>query len=232
MASAKKQTVDYFPHACVESKTLVILQSHYGNDGYTFWNKLLQLLGRTDGHAYDYNDPAIFLYLVAETNVEEEQVIKMLETCANLGMIDKELWQKKIIWIQHFVDGVADAYKRRIVGIPQRPGTPPEQTEGPKAVEPAGDILDPVFGQMAKDYESNIGMLTPVLSDKLALIQGEYPEGWFKMALDESLNQNVKKLSYIKGILERWKKDGINPLVSIPPKEKAEAGRTQEYKFD
>lgn len=224
MASAKKQTVDYFPHACVESKTLVILQRHYGNDGYTFWNKMLQLLGRTDGHIYDYNDPAIFLYLVAETNVTEDQIIKILETCATLGMIDKELWQKKIIWVQHFVDGVADAYKRRIVGIPQRPGTTPAQTEGPKAVEPADDILDPVFGQMAKDYEANVGMLTPVLSDKLALIQEEYPEGWFKMALDESLNQNVRKLSYIEGILKRWKKEGINPLVAIPAKDEAGDG--------
>jgi len=49
MARPRKQTVDYFPHDTDVSsgKTLTILQSKYGNDGYAFWFKLLRMPGVT-----------------------------------------------------------------------------------------------------------------------------------------------------------------------------------------
>ncbi len=114
-----------------------------------------------------------------------------------------------------------------------RPGTPvtPEDTKK-NTKRKTDDILDPVFGQMVIDYEGNIGMLSPMLAERLKIIQDEYPEGWFALTVAEAVANNKRNLKYIEAILKRWKADGINPLKEIPAKEKDEVGRIQEYTDD
>ncbi len=58
-------------------------------------------------------------------------------------------------------------------------------------------------------YESNIGVLTPMIADELRLIEKEFPAGWFEKAVKVSVNANKRKLSYVKGILRRWQEDGL-----------------------
>ncbi len=234
MGRPPKDTVDYFPHDCIVSKSLLIVQSQYGNDGYACWFKLLQLLGISAGHFIDYSEKAVWLRLVSETHVPEKLALELLETFASLGMIDKELHKREIVWSQHFVNNVADVYKRRRVDVPQRPGGVAPKKQQAEAEATTNDTIpDLVFGQMVTDYEAEIGMVTPSLSDKLTLFQEDYPEGWFKMAIDEAVNQNVKKMSYIEGILKRWKADGINPINGVLGKKSngdEAMGRFQEYK--
>ena len=124
MARPQKQTVDYFPHDtdASDGKTLTIIQSKYGNDGYAFWFKLLQLLGKTPGHYYDYNNPADWEFLLAKTHQNDTEKAKaILKTLVVLGAIDAELYTHGVIWCQKFVDRVADAYNRTVNGAPQRP---------------------------------------------------------------------------------------------------------------
>ncbi len=125
MARPHKQTVDYFPHDtdASDGKTLTIIQSKYGNDGYAFWFKLLQLLGKTPGHFYDFNKPADWEFLLAKTHHNDTEKAKdILETLVVLGAIDAELYAHGVIWCQKFVDRVADAYDRTVNGAPKRPG--------------------------------------------------------------------------------------------------------------
>ena len=49
MSRPRKAVVDYFPHYVNHGKTLFILEQKYGNDGYAFWFKLLEMLGGSDG---------------------------------------------------------------------------------------------------------------------------------------------------------------------------------------
>ncbi len=49
MARPKKQTVDYFPHFVKGGRTIFILENKFGNDGYAFWFKLLEILGESEG---------------------------------------------------------------------------------------------------------------------------------------------------------------------------------------
>jgi len=124
LARPHKQTVDYFPHDtdASEGKTLTIVQSKYGNDGFAFWFKLLQLLGKTPGHYYDFNKPADWEFLLAKTHQNDaETVLDMLKTLSMLEAIDQELYKNKIIWVQKFVDRLEDVYSRTIDGIPQKP---------------------------------------------------------------------------------------------------------------
>ena len=122
MARPQKRTVDYFPHYATAGKTLLILQNDFGNDGYAFWFKLLSLLCRADGQVYDYNNPASWRLLLAETQVDEDIANKVLQILADIDAIDKELHSHKVIWVQNLVDNLEDVYNRRKNGsMPTKP---------------------------------------------------------------------------------------------------------------
>lgn len=133
MGRPRKQTVDYFPHfVSTDSKTKFILEQSWGNDGYAFWFKLLELLGRSEGHYYDYSLMANEKYMLALMKMDSGKINEILEMLADLGNIDKELWEeRKVIWCQSLVDNLQDVYSKRTVSIPKRPFTEeePEQKE-------------------------------------------------------------------------------------------------------
>ncbi len=122
MARPTKQTVDYFPHYVSDSKTKFMLENRYGNDGYAFWFKLLELLCRSDGHYYDCNNIADWEYLLALTKVPEDTAIEILEKLSEMGKIDSKLWIKhKVIWCETLVTNLAPVYSKRTVSAPKKP---------------------------------------------------------------------------------------------------------------
>lgn len=125
MGRPRKQTVDYFPHyVSTDSRTKFILEQNWGNDGYAFWFKLLELLGRSEGHYYDYSIKANVKYLIAISRTDEKTANEILETLVELGSIDKELWEKhRIIWCNKFVENLQDVYAKRMVSAPNKPFT-------------------------------------------------------------------------------------------------------------
>ena len=123
-AAGRKQrrTVDYFPHMVKHKKTMYVLEQKYGNDGYSFWFKLLELLGDTDDHAYYCEDPAAWEFLVARSRLDESLCTEILDLLSRVGAIDTELWDKQqIIWCGKFVDNLADVYKKRRADLPSKP---------------------------------------------------------------------------------------------------------------
>lgn len=144
MGRPRKQTVDYFPHfVSTDSKTKFILEQSWGNDGYAFWFKLLELLGRSEGHFYDCSSTANEKYLLALMKIDQSTINELLNTLADLGNIDKELWEeRKVIWCQSLVDNLQDVYSKRTVSAPTRPFTKqPEQKpkEPEKPAKAEGD---------------------------------------------------------------------------------------------
>lgn len=122
MARPKKNKIDYFPHDVNTSgKTLYILEQKYGNDGYAFWFKILEILGDTEGHSFCYRNPQEWEFLTAKTHTSEEKATEILETLSKLGAIDPELYQEGIIWSQNFVDRIADVYVKRRQETPKKP---------------------------------------------------------------------------------------------------------------
>lgn len=244
MARPRKQTVDYFPHDCdaSERRTLTIVESKFGNDGYAFWFKLLQLLGKTPGHYYDFNAPADWEFLLAKTHVSEDTANSILEILVDLDAIDKDLAEKKIIWCQHFVDNVADVYKRREVELPTKPGDMlPEsafqivQVSGDKRTlkELKQDAVadDLKVAGMVTYYEEQVGKtLTPNDLEKLGDFADTYSDGWFEKACDEAVKNNAHSLRYIEAILERWNKEGVDPLSDKPRRTKTSKGSPRELK--
>lgn len=121
MGRPKKNTVDYFPHKCDSGKTIFILEQKFGNDGYAFWFKLLELLGKTENHVYDCRNPDDFEFLQAKTRLSEETTNKILDLLSDLKAIDRDLWKIKVIWVQNFVNNLSALYSNRRVELPSKP---------------------------------------------------------------------------------------------------------------
>jgi len=121
MARPKKDTVDYFPHDSNHKKTMYIIEQRYGNDGYAFWFKLLELLAESDRHYIDFNDGSAWEFLQAKTSLSGDYCTDILNLLAKLGAIDSELWAEKVVWCQKFVDRITDVYSNRRVETPARP---------------------------------------------------------------------------------------------------------------
>lgn len=121
MARPIKDTVEYFPHFVNSKKTIYILEQAYGNDGYAFWFKVLEMLCSNEGHIYDCNNEADWLFLQAKTQVSEDTACKILDTLCNCGAIDKELWSQKIIWSQNLVNNLQPVYANRRRQLPSKP---------------------------------------------------------------------------------------------------------------
>jgi DnaD/phage-associated family protein len=52
-------------------------------------------------------------------------------------------------------------------------------------------------------YEANIGLLSPILADELKDAEINYPQEWIEEAFKIAVENNVRKWSYIRAILER-----------------------------
>lgn len=140
MGRSNRQTADYFPHYVGEkSRTKFILEKNWGNDGYAFWFKLLELLCAADGQYYDCWDKMGWEYLLAVTGVTAETAEAILNTLASMGKVDKELWENcRVIWVQSLLENLRQLYSKRTTA-PTKPSVdnfPGRMVESP-AQEPA-----------------------------------------------------------------------------------------------
>lgn len=131
MARPLKNTVEYFPHFVKSGRTVFILESRYGNDGYAFWYKLLEILGESEGHRYDCSEQSSWEYLVSKARVTAPQAEEIITLLIGLGKIDRELWeQNRIIWVENFVRNLEGVYKMRHVSLPSKPEFSTGKPEG------------------------------------------------------------------------------------------------------
>jgi hypothetical protein len=123
MARPIKTTVDWFPVDCtMNGKTMFTLETKYGNNGFTFWVKLLQSLGSTPGHALNLSYPAEMEYMSAKVRLPVETTIAILDLLSTLKAIDSELWKrKKTVWCQNFIDRITPIYEKRGAVVPTKP---------------------------------------------------------------------------------------------------------------
>jgi len=203
MAKPIKKKIDYFPHVTESGKTLYILETDYGNDGYAFWFKLLEVLGKTDGHYFDFKDPAGQRYLIAKAKLNKETVISILNLLCDLDAIDKQLWKKhQIIWSQNFVDNIASVYKKRNREVPEKP-----VFKGDVIIEtPPKPIDEETFVEKFQDKKSTPYMLAYFLQGKIKegnkafIVKGEKQLQKWSQDIELMIRidkRNPKEIAYI-----------------------------------
>jgi len=63
-------------------------------------------------------------------------------------------------------------------------------------------------GAVFRAYESEIGLLTPAIADKIGLAIEDYPLDWITDGIKESAKHNARSWAYVEAILKRWKVEG------------------------
>jgi DnaD/phage-associated family protein len=73
-------------------------------------------------------------------------------------------------------------------------------------------------------YQSNIGMLTPMIRDSVADAEQTYSADWVIAAIQEAVASNARSWKYCEAILSRWKRDGFKSSRpgKVPPGETVE----------
>jgi len=234
----KKQTVDYFPHyaGASDGKTLFILQSRFGNDGYAFWFKLLEILASSEGHFFDYRKSPDWQFLLAKTGISDSnKATEILRTLADLNAIDPELHEQNIAWSQNFVDNLVDLYKRRAVEIPQRPVISADikalnannksistsnNTESKLKETIVNEIKEktpllsphvcPSVEAVINAYQDNVLQGATITEDMEQELKGacsRYSPSWVVGAIREAVLQNQPTWRYIMGVLKNWRRE-------------------------
>jgi DnaD/phage-associated family protein len=62
-------------------------------------------------------------------------------------------------------------------------------------------------------YESNIGIIVPMIKDTLDKAVREYPYLWIEHAVALAVKNNARSWRYVDAILRRWKVDGFDDSV-------------------
>jgi hypothetical protein len=187
MARPTQNTVDYFPHDCQHKQTMYILENRYGNDGYAFWFKLLEMIGSTPNHSIDLSNETTLEFLSAKTKLSCEICIDILNLLAKVDAICPELWKNKTVWSSQFVERVSGVYSKRKKELPRKPsfcyrndsnsdvsGTENPQSKVNKIIyisdnETGTEITEketPISGKI-ENYEMNI----PEWSDAFGVVQ-------------------------------------------------------------
>ena len=63
-------------------------------------------------------------------------------------------------------------------------------------------------------YEQNIGLLQPLIAEQLRDAEETYPTEWIADAFKRAVENNVRKWSYVRAILERWRVEGKSDEVN------------------
>ena len=119
-----KMGCDWFPHfgnASDASKTVTILENHFGAEGYATWFKLLERLTTANNHIIDCRNAEETEFLAAKLHLPPERLEIILNKLVELGAIDQTLWGKRTIWCQNLVDNLKPVYDNRRQELPHKP---------------------------------------------------------------------------------------------------------------
>lgn len=73
---------------------------------------------------------------------------------------------------------------------------------------PTSCSLDPNSARIFRQYEENIGTLTPMIADEICAALDEYPTAWIQDAIRVAVTYNKRSWAYCRPILERWRREG------------------------
>ena len=120
MARPQKNIVEYFSHYVTPGKELQLLTDKFGNDGYAFYFRLRELLGRTPNHCYSVEDEIDWLFFVKQMGLDEDRTSDIINYSVKIRDLDKESWEDKRLWSQNFVDELVPVYEKRTSDLPDK----------------------------------------------------------------------------------------------------------------
>lgn len=137
----------------------------------------------------------------SNTNDFERIVRSGVQHCMDLGIFLKTLVEdngcmEELLFLSSDHNrGIIRKIQNGEIVLPKLPGASPIPEYAPQP-------------NVFQIYEESIGILTPLIAERLKELEVEFPEPWIYAAIKEASIQNRMRLSYIEGILRRWRQDG------------------------
>ena len=241
MAGRKeKHTVDYFPHYVKHGKTMSILEQKYGNDGYAFWFKLLELLGESEHHIYNIKKTEDRIYFFSRCNTGEEAGIEMLDLLVKLNAIDPKMYKSGYVYSDNYCANIKDAYRKRSSDMLKKAEVMKlyRITTGRKAKDSAGNTQSKVEESKVEESKKIYGEYKHVfLTDRqygnLLKKWGEPKLLYMIRVLDEGIQVNSKKYKYTDHNLaiQNWEKSDTGWKGQPENLESEYAGSFDSYKL-
>ncbi len=113
MARPERHDADYFPFYSKDGRTLFLLQDRFGLEGIGFFTNVCRFLCETPDHHVCIQDDSDRMYFYAKIGIEEKKGEAMLDLMAKTEKIDPDLWDKKVIASEAFLESLAALYERR-----------------------------------------------------------------------------------------------------------------------
>lgn len=88
--------------------------------------------------------------------------------------------------------------------------------------QPVGERIQflPEKPNIYKLYLENVGAITPMIADELKDAERDFDLAWIEEAISIAVKMNKRNIKYIRGILERWRREGKHD------------GKTKEHEED
>ncbi len=101
--------------------------------------------------------------------------------------------------------------------------TPTESTTENHNTPPENDND---FSKISTSWQNNFGLLNPIIADNLKAALKEHPADWIIEAMKRAVEQNVRKWSYVNGILRNFEAAGGPQHNGTGKKKQEEYGKT------
>jgi len=152
MARPAKKNCDYFPHFTEHNRDLFFLERKFGIEGYYFFYILREFLCTCDNIYYQIVSENDADYLYKSFAIDKSKVIEMLDTCADNGIIDYQLWyEANIIWQEELSNILQDAWKGRKSPPPVKPQVEIENITKKTVSNPINSVSDLINTQKKEE---------------------------------------------------------------------------------
>ena len=121
MARPKKNTVDYFPHDCIKSREISVIQKKFDSDGYRLYYELMELLGRTPDHTLKYDSPIDKLYVAEQLGVEVDFLDEVFKFMYEIKVLHQSSFEAGYLFSEELINRVKTVYDKRKTEIPVPP---------------------------------------------------------------------------------------------------------------
>lgn len=95
--------------------------------------------------------------------------------------------------------------------LPENTVSPATDAPKPSLTVNEQPLQDDGFAIAVKAYESEIGMISQLVADKIGDAVAEFGSGGVVEAIEIAAENNVRKWTYVDGILKRWRANGKQP---------------------
>lgn len=120
MGRKVKKTTSHFLHENDHSgnKELYLLQKRFGNDGYAFYFKMLELISKTEGFVIDITSEYSIVSIADYMNLSKERFVEILLYAAEIGLIEQFMFKnKKKICSVIFIKQLKQIFRRNKLEI-------------------------------------------------------------------------------------------------------------------